>query len=146
MAPSCGEYTMEDKSYVVLLDRARSMIPEHVFERVRFQIPLVEAYQEGSRTFITNWRKIVRTLNRDEGHVAKFLARLCSTAANTDGERLVLQGKFPAKMLDKHIGTYSLAYVICSECGKPDTQLMHEKRMVIRICEACGARQTVKSV
>jgi translation initiation factor 2 subunit 2 len=137
---------MNEDSYADLLDRARSMIPEHVFERARFQIPDVQAYQEGSRTFITNWRKIVRTLNRDEGHVAKFLARLCSTAASTDGERLVLQGKFPAKLLDKHIGAYSQAYVICSECGKPDTHLAHEKRMVIRICEACGARQTVKGV
>ncbi|MFX0115053.1 MAG: translation initiation factor IF-2 subunit beta [Candidatus Hodarchaeota archaeon] len=137
---------MKEEAYVALLDRGRSMIPEHVFERARFQIPEVQAYQEGSRTFITNWRRIVRTLNREEGHVAKFLARLCSTAANPDGERLVLQGKFPAKLLDKHISAYSQAYVICSECGKPDTHLVHEKRMVMRICEACGARQTVKGV
>ena len=34
----------------------------------------------------------------------------------------------------------------CPECGKPDTNLVKEDRINFLVCEACGARTSVKSV
>ena len=39
---------------------------------------------------------------------------------------------------------YVKEYVICGECGKPDTQLVLETRIMRKRCDACGASISVK--
>ncbi|MHA1236157.1 MAG: translation initiation factor IF-2 subunit beta, partial [Candidatus Hodarchaeales archaeon] len=39
---------------------------------------------------------------------------------------------------------YVKDFVLCEECQKPDTKLVREGRVLIKVCEACGARGAVK--
>jgi translation initiation factor 2 subunit 2 len=134
---------MEKDHYLTLLDRARKQLPKEVFEKSRFEIPKIESFVEGNKTHITNWKDITKMIRRDE-HFIKLMAREFATSISEEGGRLTFQGKFTASSLNKQLSTYVKVYVICPECGKPDTKLVKDDRMLILVCEACGARHSVK--
>ena len=133
-------------NYEELLKRARDQMPEKVFEKSRFEPPKPDVVIEGHRSFFKNWQQIVSALNRDENHLLKFLTKELATSANIEGQRAVFAGKhFRVTMIDL-LNRYMKEYVICPECGKPDTNLIKEDRINFLVCEACGARTSVKSV
>lgn len=134
---------MEKSEYLELLKKARSSLPEQVFEKSRFELPVMSSFIEGNRTIITNWREIVKQIRRDE-HFAKLLAKELATSYTEEGGRLVFAGKFNRDVLTKQLMDYTKIYVICSECKKPDTKLVKDGRLLILVCEACGARQAIK--
>jgi len=137
---------MSNQNYKDLLKRAREQIPEKIFEKSRFEPPKPDADIQGNRTFVKNWHQIVSALQRDENHVLKFLTKELATSANIEGQRAVFSGKhFRGTMIDL-FNRYIKEYVICPECGKPDTVLIREDRINFLVCEACGARTSVKSV
>lgn len=126
-----------------LLRRARESLPEQVFEKSRFELPRIDSFVEGNRTIITNWRDVTKQIRRDE-HFAKLLARDLATSYTTEGPRLIFAGKFPNHTLNKQLSDYVKAYVLCEECHKPDTKLVREGRRLNLVCEACGARHSIK--
>ena len=135
---------MDKNEYIQLLKRARSSLPEQVFEKSRFEIPKMDSFIEGNRTIVTNWRDIVKQIRRDE-HFAKLLAKELATSYTEEGGRLVFAGKFPKDSLSNQLTEYVIVYVFCHECKKPDTKLVKDGRTLIMVCEACGARHAVKS-
>lgn len=137
---------MSEQNYKDLLKRAREQLPEKIFEKSRFEPPKPDAVIEGNRTFIKNWHQIATALHRDENHILKFLTKELATSANIEGQRAVFSGKhFRGTMIDL-FNRYIREYVICPECEKPDTVLIKEDRINFLVCEACGARTSVKSV
>ena len=42
------------------------------------------------------------------------------------------------------IKSYVEDYVICSECGKPDTRLVKDDRVMLLRCDACGSHRPVR--
>lgn len=135
---------MED--YQRLLDRAREQVPPEVFETKRFEVPKVAIFVEGSRTIIKNYKDIAQVLNRDSQHLLKFLMRELATSGVVEGQRAVFQGKFTSKSLDDLISRYTKTYVLCSECGKPDTHIEKQGRFQYLVCEACGAKASIKTI
>jgi translation initiation factor 2 subunit 2 len=135
-----------EKDYLDSLKRARENLPAHVFEKSRFKIPEADVFKEGNKTWITDWGRILKTLNResDADHLAKHLAGEFATSATEERGRLCLQGKFSRSMINRELATYVKEFVLCEECGKPDTKLVREGRILIKVCEACGARGAVK--
>ena len=134
------------EEYERLLDRARSQVPPEVFESKRFDIPKVMIFVEGNRTIIKNYKDIALALNRDPQHLLKYLARELATSGIIEGQRAVFQGKFTSKFLDELISRYTKTYVLCSECGKPDTHIEKQDRFQFLVCEACGAKASVKTI
>jgi len=135
---------MED--YERLLDRAREQVPPEVFESKRFEIPKAVIFVEGNRTIVRNYRDIATALNRDPQHLMKYLMRELATAGVIEGQRAVFQGKFSKKTVDDLIARYANTYVLCSECGKPDTHIEKQDRFHFLVCEACGAKASIKSI
>ncbi|MFX0172154.1 MAG: translation initiation factor IF-2 subunit beta [Candidatus Hodarchaeota archaeon] len=135
-----------EKEYLDTLKRARKTLPEHVFKKSRFQIPEADIFKEGNKTWITDWSRILKVLNRenDAGHLAKHLAGEFATSATEERGRLCLQGKFSRGLINRELSAYVKEFVLCEECGKPDTKLIREGRILIKVCEACGARGAVK--
>jgi translation initiation factor 2 subunit 2 len=39
--------------------------------------------------------------------------------------------------------SYTETFVLCSECGRPDTKINKEGRILVLECEACGAHRPV---
>lgn len=137
-----------EKDYLASLKRARKNLPSHVFERSRFQIPEADVFREGNKTWITDWNRILKVLNRNQenekDHLAKHLAGEFATSTTEERGRLLLQGKFSRSMINRELAAYAKDIVLCEECGKPDTKLVKEGRILIKVCEACGARGAIK--
>ncbi|MHA1707802.1 MAG: translation initiation factor IF-2 subunit beta, partial [Candidatus Heimdallarchaeaceae archaeon] len=114
--------------YKELLERARKQLPEKVFEQSRFEIPKLRSIIEGNKTFIVNIREILAAINRSENHFLKFMAGELATSVTIEGTRAVFAGKHANSTLRNLLERYVKEYVICNECGKPDTQLITEAR------------------
>ena len=132
--------------YEELLDRALEQIPKAVFEKSRFQIPEADVVIVGNRTILRNFRSIASALNREPEHLIKYLLRELGAAGNLEGNQAVFQGKFVKSGVDDRIKRYVEEFVLCRECGKPDTRLIKRERIQMLKCEACGARASVRSV
>lgn len=137
---------MEDSEYIAILDRAFSKAPELSEAKQDFSIPKVDSFVEGTKTIIRNITAIADTARRNIDEIARYLSRELAVPVNASEQRLVISGKFSNEELEKKINRYFELYVICKECGKPDTHLEIAGRgMFYLVCEACGARYGVKS-
>jgi len=133
-------------SYKEMLTRARSQLPQEVFEHKRFEIPKVRSSTIGMRTLIQNFGEICSMLNREQGHLLKFLTREMATKAGLEGGRAIFQGKFRSDTIDRLIERYVNEFVVCPVCKRPDTKMVKEKRFTFLVCEACGARSSIRPV
>lgn len=131
--------------YAALLKRARAKVPEKVGTGERFVMPTVEVLQEGKQTVVRNMAEVLDRLNRSSDHLVPILLREIGTAGSYDDGRLVLQGKVAEDNLNNRLVKYVETYVICGECGRPDTHLVKEERTTIVKCDACGAHRPVKA-
>jgi len=61
------------------------------------------------------------------------------------GGRLIIGTKTSAKRINDKIRQYATEFVLCSECGKPDTKIVKEGQLASLRCLACGAKKPVKS-
>ncbi len=130
--------------YEALLNRAIKNLPDMETTDVRFVIPEPRIFIEGKTTVLDNFSNIVDVLNRDSDHLMKFLTREMGTAGKLEGGRAIFQGKFPKELIKSNIDSYVEEYVICSECSRPDTQLIKVERVLVLKCSACGAHRPVK--
>lgn len=133
------------ESYEQLLKRAREKLPEQATSGERFEIPKVKGHVQGNRTVISNFSEMVGMFRRDSAQLLKYLQRELATPAVVDGPRLILGRKLTSVLINKKIEQYAKDFVLCDECGKPDTQLKKENIVTIKQCTACGARTTVKA-
>jgi translation initiation factor 2 subunit 2 len=135
---------MDLNNYDELLDKAYEKIPENVKSSSRFEIPKVELRIESRNTFITNFNKIINTLNRDKKHFTGIFLKKAGTMGEIRGQQLFLKGQYKDQVLNKLIENYTKTYVLCSICNKPDTQIQREGKKLYLKCTACGAREEVK--
>ncbi len=136
---------MASDRYQDLLNRAREDIPDDLTSGERFQVPEVDIFYEGKSTVVKNFGDILDRLNRSSDHALPRLLRELGTAGDLEDGRLTLQGRMNAGKINDRIESYVEAFVICSECGRPDTHLDREGRTVIVKCDACGGHRPVKA-
>jgi len=132
--------------YESLLNDAYENMPDSYYESERFEIPKVRGHIQGNKTFITNFHEIVSTLRRDSEHIIKYLLKELATPADFVRGTLILKRKIPASTINDKIKQYAKTYVLCYECGKPDTKLIKEKNLTFLRCMACGSKINVKSL
>ena len=131
--------------YSTLLKRARAKVPEKVGTGERFVMPTAEVLQEGKQTVVRNMAEVLDRLNRSSDHLVPILLREIGTAGSYEDGRLILQGKVSEENLNNRLIKYVETYVICGECGRPDTHLQKEERTTVVKCDACGAHRPVKA-
>ena len=132
--------------YLELLDRAFKSLPNLSEEKTDFKIPRVDSIIQGSKTIVRNFSEIVKAARRSEAEISKYLTKELATPVEVSDQRLVISGRFSSEALDEKIGKYFATYIICRECHKPDTHVESAGRGFITIvCEACGARYTIKN-
>jgi translation initiation factor 2 subunit 2 len=130
--------------YEALLKRARSQLPEITSKRERLEIPSLHYTVVGMRTIVHNFKEIAEILNRDPQHILKFLTGELATAAIMQESRVIFQGKFPKETIERLLQRYMETFVICPVCKRPDTKIVKEKRLSFLVCEACGAKSSVR--
>ncbi|WP_049941180.1 translation initiation factor IF-2 subunit beta [Halorhabdus utahensis] len=127
--------------YDDMLDRAIEDTPDIESGSDRFDVPDPDVRQEGNMTVYENFQATVRRLDREEEHVMKFLQDELGTSGHIDESgRARLTGEFGERRIREAIDAYTEEFVICSECGLPDTRLIREQGAILLRCEACGAR------
>jgi translation initiation factor 2 subunit 2 len=135
---------MDLNNYEDLLEKAYEKIPENVKKSSRFEIPKVEIRIESRNTFITNFNKIISTLNRDRRHFLGIFLKSAGTMGEVRGQQLFLKGQYKEQVLNRLIENYTKTYVLCKICNKPDTQIQRESKKLYLKCTACGAREEIK--
>ncbi len=137
---------MDIMDYDALLERAKKQLPESVLVKERFEIPVLRSIIVGNRTFIKKFTDVCDYIRRDPKHLLKFLAKELGTQGEIEGGDAVFQGKFSNAVINKKFERYVKDYVLCHECGKPDTKLFKEGRIMMLKCEACGAIRPVEKI
>ena len=134
------------ESYDDHLERAMDETPEIDGDGDRFEVPDADVRQEGNVTVFENFQETLDRLGRDEEHVLKFLQDELGTSAHIDESgRARLTGEFGRRRIEDAVAEYTEAYVLCSECGLPDTRLEREQGALLLRCEACGARSATSA-
>lgn len=132
--------------YDELLKRARAQVPEITLKKERLELPRLLVTMIGMRTTIANFKEISDTLDRDPQHILKFLTREMATAATYNDGRAIFQGKFPRDTFERLLQRYTESFVTCPVCKRPDTKIVKERRLSFIICNACGARSSIKQL
>ena len=132
------------KTYEKLLDDAYNKVKTIEDSGERFEIPKIEGKFEGKKTILTNFFQIATHLRRNPEHFQKFLLKELATSGQKEGDRLVLNNKVPSAKINSKIEQYIKEFVLCKECGKPDTELLKEDRLTFIHCLACGAKHSVR--
>ena len=133
-------------NYDDLLKRACDQMPEVSAKQERLELPRIMIQTVGMRTTIANFKEIADSLNRDPQHILKFLTREMATAATFHDSRAIFQGKFQRDSFERLLQRYLENYVVCPVCKRPDTTIVKEKRLAFLVCNACGARSSIKQL
>jgi len=130
--------------YEDMLEQAYKSVPEKTLSKERFEIPRLQVLIQGSKTIVQNFSKTIKDLNRNEKHALKYFTSQAASAANIDGNRLVIKGIFSPREIQGFLDDYIKRYVLCKECNRPDTKLVDQKGIKMLKCEACGALSAIK--
>ncbi len=132
------------ESYEEMLQKAYAGIDEPTDTGERFVMPKTRVYIEGKTTVLENFADIADVLNREQDHFMKYILGELGTAGKIDGTRAVFNGKFEPSQFTAILESYGSDYVICSECGRPDTKLVKDDRVLMLLCEACGSKRPIR--
>ncbi|MBI2583688.1 MAG: translation initiation factor IF-2 subunit beta [Candidatus Aenigmarchaeota archaeon] len=131
------------QSYEELLKRALDRLPK-TEEKGRWELPEPAVQIAGKRTTVKNFADLCKYMRRDQNSVAKYLYRELAVPGSVDKGQLFLQGKFSADAIRKRMGYYVKEFVLCAECGKPDTDIVKVGRIHMLKCQACGVMRSVE--
>lgn len=135
----------KDADYDKLLDKAYKELPDILKTHSRFEVPQVASMVQGKTTIIS-MGELAKTINRDPDFLTKYFLREFGTMGAQEGQRLVMKGQFRQPQVQEKFEAFLSEFVLCPECGRPDTKLLHERRINFLKCEACGARHSLRSL
>ncbi|WP_435129537.1 translation initiation factor IF-2 subunit beta [Halobaculum sp. D14] len=131
--------------YDEMLDRAIEESPDIENGESRFEVPDPDVRPEGNVTVFENFQDVVDRLDRDESDLLKFLQDELGTAAHIDERgRARLTGDFKQRRVGDAVEAFTDTYVICPECGLPDTRIVDERGTEMLKCDACGALSAIE--
>ena len=132
-------------SYEHMLEIAKKKLPEDSLATERFVVPKALGHVEGSKTIISNFGAIANTLGRPSQHLLKYIQKELATPGEFRKNAVVFNAKLNASRLNEKIKQYTDEFVLCKECGKPDTKLSKDGSVYFIRCQACGARHSITS-
>lgn len=131
--------------YKALLERIRGdLSDERRQNQSRLELPLVDVMWEGQKTFLRNFAEFPKVLRRDPEKVLQYLSKEFAVPAERTGDKAMFIGKRDPQDFTRLFQIYLKDYVECPTCKSPDTRVIKENRISFLICEACGAKSTIK--
>ena len=110
----------------------------------RFELPPVDVMWEGQKTYLRNFTEYPKFMRRDPSKLLQYLSKEFAVPAERVGESAMFIGKRDPDDFTRLLKIYVNDYVRCLTCQSPDTRIEKEKRIHFLICEACGAKSTIK--
>jgi len=100
---------------------------------------------QGAKTILKNFGQISDVARRDKAEIAKYITKELAAPVSIEEQRLIISAKVNSDVINAKVKKYFESYVVCKECHKPDTHVESSARGFLTIvCEACGARYTIK--
>lgn len=131
--------------YEEMLKRGLERIPESLTKFDRFEIPKVRGHLQGNKTIVSNFKQIVSVINRPEEHVLKYILKELAAPGEMNGQLFIIGTKISAGRVNDKIRQYAHDFVICRDCGKPDTTIVKEGNLNFLKCQACGAKHPIRA-
>jgi translation initiation factor 2 subunit 2 len=113
-------------------------------EASRLELPSPQIIWVGQRTIFRNFIEFPKALRREPEKLLLYLNKELASAGYIAGERVIFLGRKEPSSFATLIDRYVKEYVICPVCGSPDTRTEKNKKLGFLLCEACGARSSVK--
>ena len=110
----------------------------------RFELPTVDVMWEGQKTYLRNFTEYPKFMRRDPSKLLQYLSKEFAVPAERVGDSAMFIGKRDPDDFTRLLKIYVNDYVRCLTCQSPDTTIEKEKRIHFLICEACGAKSTIK--
>ncbi|MEK6847009.1 MAG: translation initiation factor IF-2 subunit beta [Nanoarchaeota archaeon] len=132
------------KSYEEMLEEAYKKIKVVTTSSDRFEIPKVQGKVQGKNTIVTNISEIASYIRRPADHMAKFLQKELAVSGILEKDRLILKTHLNSVKVNDKIAMYTKEFVLCTECKKPDTEIISEKGIKFKHCLACGAKSPIR--
>lgn len=129
--------------YEEMLKLAKEKLPKVQSKSERFAVPKIQGHVEGNKTILINIFAIADLVSRHPDHILKYLQRELATPGYFQDKRLVFGRKLASQMINEKVKRYVEIFVLCEQCGKPDTQLLTEEGKLIKKCTACGTKTVV---
>jgi len=128
-----------------MLKNAKEKLPDEANIGIRFAIPKVKGHLQGNRTIISNFAQIATKLRRPVELLAKYLEKFLATKSIIEKNFIIFNTKLPSAKINEKIQMFADEFVICKECGKPDTQIKKDSSIYVLKCSACGAKYSVRT-
>lgn len=138
------ENNVKMESYEEMLEDLYKKLPEKVMHKERFEMPKIDISIEKNKTIFRNFLPISQRIRREPEMFAKFLSKEVAAPVRREGKMLVIQRRINRNLLQKKVEIFIKDYVLCLECGKPDTKIANIEGIKMIVCEACGARRPVR--
>ena len=136
---------MAKTDYEKLLKRIEKNLPKNSnLLNARFEIPPVDIMWEGQRTFFRNFAEFPKIMRRDSTKLLQYLSKEFAVPAERIGDTAMFIGKRDPEDFTRLLKIYINDYIECPTCKSPDTRIEKEKRISFLVCEACGAKSTIK--
>jgi translation initiation factor 2 subunit 2 len=126
--------------YEEMLKKGMGNLPEINKNKERFEVPKAKGHVQGNTTVINNFHQIVTDMGREKEHLTKYLLKELATPGDMTKTALILRRKVSSGNVNEKIKKYAETYVLCQDCGKPDTKMVKESGMVFIRCMACGSK------
>jgi translation initiation factor 2 subunit 2 len=138
-----GSQTRSD--YEFLLSRLRDKLGNTTKKQEsRLELPTPQIIWVGQRTIFRNFMDFPKVLNREPEKLLLYLNKELASAGYIAGERVIFLGRKEPSSFGALIDRYVKDYVICPVCGSPDTRTEKNKKLGFLLCEACGAKSSIK--
>jgi translation initiation factor 2 subunit 2 len=134
-----------DKSYETLLSRIQGGLGNaSKRDSTRLEIPKPQIIWVGQRTIFRNFMEFPKALRREPEKLLLYLNKELASAGYIAGERVIFLGRKEPSSFGALMERYVKDYVICPVCQSPDTRTEKAKKLGFLVCEACGARSSIK--
>ena len=131
--------------YEKLLKKVQDKISEtRKVSGSRFELPKVDIMWQGNRTFFRNFAEFPKLLRRDPEKILQYLSKEFATPAQYAGDKAVFVGKKEPHEFTSLLERYVKEYLECPTCKSPDTRVERLNRVNFLVCEACGAKSSLK--
>ena len=110
----------------------------------RFELHPVDIMWEGQKTYLRNFAEYPKIMRRDPSKLLQYLSKEFAVPAERIGDSAMFIGKRDPDDFTRLFNIYVTDYIKCLTCQSPDTRIEKEKRIHFLICEACGAKSTIK--
>ena len=110
----------------------------------RFELPPVDVMWEGQRTYLRNFSDFPKIMRRDSAKLLQYLSKEFAVPAERIGDSAMFIGRRDPDDFTRLLKIYVNEYIMCPTCKSPDTRTEKDKRISFLICEACGAKSTIK--